>query len=79
MEKKEIVITGKIDELVLCEFYLIMMGYDKPYEDWNNVQSVCYENNPGFIKAYEDGAVLYFPYLCTSTKVITAKQFLKQF
>jgi len=74
---KEIVIKGSIDELVECEFYLIMvMGYDNAEDEhWNN-RTIKYSN---CLKAYSDKLVTYLDNDTLFSKAITSEQFLSQF
>jgi len=72
---KEIVIKGSVDELVECEFYLIMvMGYRRNEEEWNISESGVSDH----IRTWEDGSLFYLNHHC-GFKPITAKKFLSQF
>ena len=76
---KEIVIKGSIDELVECEFYLVMvMGYEKSNENWNNG---VFERNFKLdrIKCYSKNKPIQYHYHPRDGFTISAKQFLSQF
>ena len=79
---KEIVIKGSIDELVECEFYLVMvMGYDLPDEGWNNGMVKREYGPPVYLHTHRMGCIQYFGHCWTFTNTgpTSAKEFLSQF
>lgn len=74
---KKITIVGSIDELVECEFYLIMLGYNKPEEKWNN--HMCSKgNDPDRIITDSDGSIEYHNHRGAESD-ITASMFIMLF
>lgn len=76
MKKKlpELTITGTLQQLIELEMILIMLGYNKSYENWNNQRVALGYKNSDRIIAYNDGQISYhfhigFPYNFKATQI----------
>jgi hypothetical protein len=52
-------VTVTLDELIRAEMLLVMLGYDKPDQEWNNKQVKDHVNPPKSIITFTDDGLLY--------------------
>lgn len=73
MKLKTFAIQGTVQELVELEALLVMFGYNKPDEEWNNMKFETPEKVSCFF-CYKRKLINYFDNTYTSYKTFKASQ-----